>query len=41
MKNSDLTEMIAYSDSDFAGDMETRKSTAGYVIIYCGGPIMW
>lgn len=28
------------SDSDFAGDRETRKSTTGYVIFF-GGPISW
>lgn len=34
-------EMIGYCDSDFAGDTETRKSTTGYVIYFCGGPISW
>ena len=39
--NTDEDKVIAYCDSDFAGDTETRKSTTGYVIIYCGGPISW
>lgn len=34
-------ELIAYSDSDYAGDPETRKSTTGYTIFYRGGPISW
>lgn len=33
--------MTAYSDSDFAGNTETRKSTTDYVIMFCGGPIAW
>lgn len=31
----------AFCDSDYAGDTETRRSTTGYVIFYCGGPIAW
>ena len=31
--------LACYSDSDFAGDTETRRSTSGYVIMLCGGPI--
>lgn len=38
---SDLTVLNAYSDSDFAGDAETRRSTTGYIIMYCGGPLQW
>lgn len=34
-------EMVAYCDSDYAGDPDTRKSTSGYIILYCGGPIAW
>lgn len=34
-------EIEAYCDSDFAGDPDTRKSTSGFVIFYCGGPIAW
>ena len=29
------------SDSEFAGDRETRKSVYGYVTYYCGAPISW
>ena len=31
----------AYSDSDYAGDLATRKSTTGFAIMYAGGPIAW
>ena len=30
-----------YVDSDFAGDMDTRKSTTGFVFILNGGAISW
>ena len=30
-----------YSDSDHGGDRIDRKSTSGYVFIFCGGPISW
>jgi hypothetical protein len=33
--------IIAYSDSDYAGDSKNRKSTTGYVMMYAGGPITW
>lgn len=36
-----LLQVIGYSDSDFAGDTVTRKSTTGFVIYFCGGPISW
>lgn len=34
-------ELIGYTDSDYAGDVETRKSTTGFIIMYCNGPISW
>ncbi|KMQ87973.1 integrase core domain protein [Lasius niger] len=37
----DTEKLTAYCDSDYAGDPETRKSTTGYVIKYCGGPVSW
>eukprot|EP00833_Pecoramyces_ruminatium_P010518 jgi/Orpsp1_1/1184550/evm.model.c7180000089992.1 len=30
-----------YSDSDFAGDEETRKSTSGYIYLLGNSPISW
>jgi hypothetical protein len=36
---SDSLEVVAYSDSDYAG--EERKSTSGYVFTLAGGAISW
>lgn len=33
--------LVAFSDSDWAGDTETRKSTTGYVVFYSGGALSW
>ena len=33
--------LIGYSDSDWAGDTETRKSTMGYVFTLAGAAISW
>ena len=30
-----------FCDSDYGGDVDTRRSTTGYVIIAGGGPIQW
>ena len=32
---------VSYSDADFAGDEETRRSTTGYVIMNANGPVTW
>ena len=37
---SDLV-LEGYSDADFAGDVETRRSTTGYVFELAGGPVTW
>ena len=34
-------ELVAYSDSDYAGDIDTRRSTSGYVSLKNGAPIAW
>ena len=31
----------SYSDSDWAGDKESRKSTFGYIFMLNGGPVSW
>lgn len=33
--------LMGYSDADYAGDVETRKSTTGYVFELAGGPVTW
>lgn len=33
--------MLGYSDSDWAGDTITRRSTTGYLYTLCGGAISW
>ncbi|MCI38585.1 copia-type polyprotein [Trifolium medium] len=34
-------ELIAYTDSDYAGDLNDRKSTSGYAFLLGGGVISW
>ncbi len=33
--------LLAYSDSDYAGDTSSRRSTSGYLLLLNGGPISW
>lgn len=33
--------LIGYTDADYAGDLDTRKSTSGYIFIYQGGAVSW
>jgi hypothetical protein len=39
--NPMLADWHAFVDADWAGDIKGRRSTAGYVIYLCGGPIAW
>lgn len=34
-------ELVGFADADYANDSLTRRSTSGYVILLCGGPIAW
>ena len=34
-------ELIGYSDADYAGCIETRRSTSGYVFKLCGAAVSW
>jgi hypothetical protein len=36
-----MWKLVAFSDSDYAGDTDTRRSVSGYVIYLCGAPISW
>ena len=33
--------LVGYSDADFAGDVETRRSTSGFLFELAGGPVTW
>jgi hypothetical protein len=33
--------LTGYSDSDWAGDVDTGRSTTGYVYMIAGGPVSW
>ena len=33
--------LFSYSDADWAGDLDSRRSTTGYVVYAAGGPIAW
>jgi hypothetical protein len=39
--NSKKLEAYVYSDSDWGGDMDDRKSTAGYLFMIGNAPISW
>ena len=34
-------EILLLSDSDWAGDKQTRRSVSGFIMFLCGVPIMW
>ncbi|KAK2997449.1 hypothetical protein RJ639_025454 [Escallonia herrerae] len=34
-------EVSGFVDSDYAGDLDSRRSTTGYIFIFYGGPICW
>ncbi|KAL6338345.1 hypothetical protein AAG906_018715 [Vitis piasezkii] len=34
-------ELMAYTDSDYAGDVDDRKSTSGYVFLLSEGAVAW
>ena len=34
-------KLVVYSDSDWAGDKQTRRSVSGFIMLLCGVPIMW
>jgi hypothetical protein len=34
-------ELMAYTDSDYAGDVDDRKSTSGYVFLLSEGAVSW
>src|SRR3954469_3242967 len=40
-QRSDHLEIVGYTDSDFAGFVDSRRSTSGYVFMMVGGAISW
>ncbi|XP_068641915.1 secreted RxLR effector protein 161-like [Aristolochia californica] len=40
-RRTDNLEVIGYSDSDFAGSIDSRKSTLGYIFLIASGAILW
>lgn len=35
------SDCVGFSDADWAGDVNDRKSTSGYLFQLCGGAISW
>ena len=33
--------LVGFSDADYAGDLETRRSTTGYLFNFANGPVTW
>ena len=40
-KRSDQLEITGYSDSDFAGCLDSLRSTSGYIFMLAGGAVSW
>jgi len=38
---SGTKDLCGYTDSDYGADIDTRRSTAGYVFLFAGGAITW
>jgi hypothetical protein len=36
-----LSDFDCYVDTSFAGDIDTKRSTADYIFKICGGPVSW
>lgn len=34
-------EFQSYTDSDYAGDLDDRRSTSGYIFLMAGGAVSW
>ncbi|KAG8640637.1 hypothetical protein MANES_13G070650v8 [Manihot esculenta] len=40
-KANEKSELIGFTDSDYAGDQDSRRSTLGYIFMLGTGPISW
>ena len=38
---SAMPEHVCYTDSEWAGDRDKRRSTGGFVVVLCGGAVSW
>ena len=38
---TDEESLRAYSDADWAGDLDTSRSTTGYIVYLWGAPVAW
>jgi hypothetical protein len=41
LEQDGIWNLTLYSDSDWAGDKNNRRSVSGFIIFLCGVPIMW
>lgn len=39
--DGNVSSLVGYSDSDYAGDRDERNSTSGYVLLNTGGAVSW
>ena len=40
-RQTENVDITGYSDADWTANVDTRRSTTGYVFFLCGGPISW
>ena len=40
-RRSSHLEIMGYSNSDFAGCLDSRRSTSGYIFMLAGGTVSW
>ncbi|KAG7553691.1 GAG-pre-integrase domain [Arabidopsis suecica] len=40
-KRKEVGELMVYTDSDYAGDIDDRRSTSGYAFLLSGGAVAW
>ncbi|MCI54868.1 hypothetical protein A2U01_0076118, partial [Trifolium medium] len=38
---NEVAELQGWTDSDYAGDLDDRENTSGYIFAYGTGPISW
>ena len=38
---TDVMDLLGFSDADWASDLRSRRSTAGFIVFCCGGPLAW